>query len=84
MNDLLACQVVVGRLATRQDLAVIQERHLGTRTAAAVLAADHGTSLAWDIVARSVERQARIAGVGRVDLGTRPDASTATRWEVAA
>ncbi len=66
----LTCQVAVGRAATKQDAAITAERHLGTRTTAAVIAAGHPLSLAWDILARSVERQARIAGLGRIDLGT--------------
>lgn len=55
--------------ATTADQAIAAERHLSTRAAAAVLAADYPQSLAWDIVARSVERQARLAGIRDVDLG---------------
>lgn len=79
MTAELQVQENARRHATTADQAVAAERHLGTRTAAALLVAEQPT-IAWNTLAQSVERQARIAGVRDVHL---PRAAvTATGWVV--
>lgn len=68
MTGELQAQAVVRRAATTADLAVPHERHLGVRTAVALLVADQ-PAVAWNVLARSVERQARMSGIPGADLG---------------
>lgn len=80
MTAQLAQQADAGRHATTRDSAIDAERRLSVRTAVALLRAGH-TNLAWDTLARSVERQAFLTGgIPKFTLGRAAVANTG--WTV--
>jgi hypothetical protein len=74
MTALLQCQEDANRFASTADQTEAYERHLGVRASVALLIFGD-RSAAYDVLARSVERQARIQGIARVDLGHHREAS---------
>ena len=67
MTALLHAQLDAARAATTAEQAVAYEQHLGCRATVALLIADQ-PALARKVLARAVERQARMAGIGGVHI----------------
>lgn len=67
MSSLLNVQIDAARVSTRQDQAVTAQRHTGVRIAIRHLV-NGSRDLALDELLRSVEKQARFRGCGRIHL----------------
>lgn len=73
MTAPLQCQQDAARFASTPDQTEVYERHLGVRAAVALLVAGHRSEEraarrrpVYAVLARSVERQARIQGLGSI------------------
>lgn len=74
MNTELQVQQNARRFASTAEQTVAYERHLGVRVAVGLLVAEH-PAMAYDVLARSVERQARIEGLGLIHIEPAQEAS---------
>lgn len=68
MSDATIWQDNARRFASRADDAIAQHQHAGVRSSLQLIATGRRDD-AHEELARSVERQARLAGLGRHDLG---------------